>query len=259
MEEWAAALRHGETEAAWDAFITRYRRLIFAAIRHYTHEHDEVMDVFARVCEALRENDLRRLRAYEEPSRPRARFSTWLVTVVHHLTVDWFRGRDGRRRVAAVLSELTSLQQGIFEQVFVERRSHLEAFGLLSAAANPPLSFREFQSELRATYRIVLSGRRGRIFRSFGAAPLAEPSAESEPESVEDAARRQAALEAALNGLSPEDRVAIELHFVHELPAAQIARTLGLPNAKAVYNRVYRALERLRAHFGQSGGRRPDG
>lgn len=43
-------------EAASDLFLDRYRRLIFAAIRHYAQDHDDVMDVFARACEALRED-----------------------------------------------------------------------------------------------------------------------------------------------------------------------------------------------------------
>ena len=96
MEDWTAALDRDDAEAAWDFFISRYRRLIFAAIRHYAQDYDDVMDVFARVCEALREDDLRRLRAYHAQAEHRARFSTWLVTVVRNLTIDWFRGRDGR-------------------------------------------------------------------------------------------------------------------------------------------------------------------
>jgi len=34
MEDWLLPLQQGRTEAAWDAFVTRYRRLIFATIRH---------------------------------------------------------------------------------------------------------------------------------------------------------------------------------------------------------------------------------
>src|SRR6266576_1790416 len=98
MEGWAAELESGKPDAAWDLFLDRYQRLIFAAIRHYAQDHDDVMDVFARVCEALREDDLRRLRAFAAQQDHRARFSTWLVTVVRHLTVDWFRHRDGLRR-----------------------------------------------------------------------------------------------------------------------------------------------------------------
>src|SRR2546430_2078161 len=54
MEDWMAQLQQAGPEAAWDLFLDRYRRLIFAAIRHYAQDYDDVMDVFARVCEALR-------------------------------------------------------------------------------------------------------------------------------------------------------------------------------------------------------------
>src|SRR5437879_7096251 len=97
MDDWVAELRGGRPEAAWDLCLARYRRLIFSAIRHYAQDYDDVMDIFARVCEALRADDLRRLRCYVDQPDHRARFSTWLVTVVRHLTVDWFRHRDGRR------------------------------------------------------------------------------------------------------------------------------------------------------------------
>ena len=55
-----------------------------------------------------------------------------------------------------------------------------------------------------------------------------------------------------------EDRVAVELHVLEELPAADVARLLGLPNAKAVYNRVYRALEVLRGQVERAGLSRED-
>lgn len=47
MESWIGPLEAGDPEAAWDLFIERYKRLIFAAIRRYTGEPDDVMDVFA--------------------------------------------------------------------------------------------------------------------------------------------------------------------------------------------------------------------
>ena len=59
MEDWVAELQQGRPEPAWDMFLSRYRRIVFAAIRHYAQDYDDVMDVFARVCEALREDDLR--------------------------------------------------------------------------------------------------------------------------------------------------------------------------------------------------------
>ncbi len=256
MEDWAAELQQGRPEAAWDLFVTRYRRLIFAAIRHYAHDYDDVMDAFARVCESLREDDLRRLRSWIEQAEHRARFSTWLVTVVRHLTVDWFRHRDGRRRLSAVADGLPALRRRIFEHVFLDHKSHVEAYELLRAGEAPALSFREFQAELRATYRAVTDGRRGRLLRELGAAAPqeAEPDAPTGTEPPES----HAELARALGTLSAEDRTAVQLYVIDELPAEAVAKVLGLPNAKAVYNRVYRALAALREGLERSGTPRED-
>src|SRR5438105_9159639 len=155
MEDWVVELQGGRPDAAWDRFLERYRRLIFAAIRHYAQDYDDVMDIFARVCEALREDDLARLRCYAEQPSHTARFSTWLVTVVRHLTIDWFRHRDGRRRLSAVASALPALRRRIFEHVFLDQRSHIEAYELIRAGEAPTLSFRGFLADLRATYLAV--------------------------------------------------------------------------------------------------------
>jgi DNA-directed RNA polymerase specialized sigma24 family protein len=256
MEDWSAALDRGETAAAWDLFIARYRRLIFAAVRRYAQDYDDVMDVFARVCEALREDDLRRLRAYHAQAEHRARFSTWLVTVVHHLTIDWFRRRDGRHRLPALAERLPPRQRTIFELVFLDGCSHVEAFERLAAREATAITFQEFLRELHATYRAVSDGRRGSLLRELHPAPLADATSQ-EPTAVE-AAERHALLEQALASLDPQDRVVVELYVMEELPAADVARIAGLPNAKAVYNRVYRALAALQLHLEEAGIGRGD-
>ena len=50
----------------------------------------------------------------------------------------------------------------------------------------------------------------------------------------------------------------VELYVIEELPAVDVARIAGLPNAKAVYNRVYRALADLRDWLEAAGVRRDD-
>src|SRR6059058_738130 len=256
VDDWVAELRAGRPEPAWDRFLDRYRRLIFSAIRHYAEDYDDVMDVFAQVCEALRANDLRRLRSYADQTDHRARFSTWLVTVVRHLTVDWFRHRDGRRRISTVAERLPPLQRRIFEHVFLDRRSHAEAYELIRTGETRDLSFKEYQAELRATYRAVTKDRRGGVLRELGAPP--PPDVESDSPHYADRREAREFIARALGALSDEDRVAVELHVVEELPAADVARLLGLPNAKAVYNRVYRALELLRGQFERAGLSRED-
>ncbi len=256
MDDWMAELGRRGPEAAWDLFLDRYRRLIFAAIRHYAQDYDDVMDVFARVCEALRADGLRRLRIYVDQPDHRARFSTWLVTVVRNLTVDWFRQRDGRQRLSTVAEGLPPLQRAIFGCVFLEHRSHVETYERLRAGPAPDLSFRGFLIELRATYRAVTKGRQGTVLRELGAPPPAEESVTGEPEG--EAGERRDVLEQALAGLSADDRLAVELYVLEELPADAVAKVLGLGNAKTVYNRVYRALASLRETLERAGVRRGD-
>jgi DNA-directed RNA polymerase specialized sigma24 family protein len=109
VEAWIKPLNQGDCEAAWALFIERYRRLIFSAIRRSTTDPDDVMDVFARVCEALREDDFARLRRCAATADPERPLSTWLVVVFHNLTIDWLRHRDGRRRLGAFASGLSPL------------------------------------------------------------------------------------------------------------------------------------------------------
>ena len=80
-ERWRAALRAHDVDGAWELFLRQYRRLIFAVIRHFTRDHDEVLEIFADVCGALGDNGLARLEKYWNQPTRRARFSTWLVAV----------------------------------------------------------------------------------------------------------------------------------------------------------------------------------
>lgn len=252
MVEWTAKLEAGDPDGAWDLFVECYRRLIFAAIRHYTTEHDEVMDVFAQVCESLRADDLARLRRYVAQPDHRARFSTWLVTVVRNLTVDWFRHRDGRQRLSAIAAGLPSLQQRIFECVFVDGRSHLETYELLVLTEGRGWSFSAFLRELRATYRVVASRRKGPLMAElWGPAP--PPEEEPAGADAVGQAEQAAGIAEALESLPPDDRLAVQLFVVDDVPAAEVARVIGLPNAKAVYNRVYRALAELRVRLERAG------
>ena len=250
VEQWIAPLEAGDPEAAWDRFIERYRRLIFGAIRHYTAEPDDVMDVFAFVCESLRKDDFARLRrcaAHVDPTRP---FSTWLVVVIHNLTIDWLRHRGGRPRLDTLAASLPPLQQRIFTYVFLEQRSHIEAFELLRSRDGADLSFGGFLKELSATYRASGDGRRGRLVAQLAMPPPDDPASPDDP-AVR--AEQRALLASALDSLPPDDRLAVQLYVVDGMPAEQVAHALGYHNAKTVYNRVYRALAAVRDRFAALG------
>jgi DNA-directed RNA polymerase specialized sigma24 family protein len=56
----------------------------------------------------------------------------------------------------------------------------------------------------------------------------------------------------------PDVRLAVELFIVEGMTAAEVARLVGWPNAKAVYNRVSRALAHIRAGLEREGTGRGD-
>jgi RNA polymerase sigma factor (sigma-70 family) len=63
------------------------------------------------------------------------------------------------------------------------------------------------------------------------------------------------ALEAALGGLEPRDRLLVKLRFEDELPIPAIARALGLPSRFHVYRRLSTVLATLRLALERSGVR----
>jgi RNA polymerase sigma factor (sigma-70 family) len=248
-DRWTTALVAGCDEEAWDLFLAQYRALIFATIRHCTKDNDDVMDAFASLCEALRKDDFARLRqcaARWDSHRP---MSTWIVAVIRNLLIDQWRHRHGRQRPSAARESLPPMQQHIADYVFVRKHSHVEAYELLCSRDGLSLTFREFLRELGATYRSV-------PFERAGFEPAeAEVDPDEDPALVMD---RHARLEEAMSILSAEDRVAVQLYVIEGMPAIDVARILGATGAKAVYNRVYRALSAIRAHLEKAGIRDGD-
>ena len=250
MERWFHELERGHLDAAWEGFLGRYRRLIFGTIRHYAHQPDDVMDVFARVCEALRADGMARLRSYA-PNRT-ARFSTWLVVVIRNLAIDWYRSREGRTRLSAAAARLPALQQTIFREVFLQGRSHAEAYEVIRSRESCDLSFSAFLRELAEVYRSMSGRRAGRLPRELTVRP---PESEQQPDDA-SASEMRRILTDAMAGLGASERLAVQLYVVDELPAAEVARLTGLANAKAVYNCVYRALSTARVELERAGYRR---
>jgi RNA polymerase sigma factor (sigma-70 family) len=259
MEPWLSELEAGRPDNAWDLFAERYRRLILATIRRLVHEHDDVMDVFSGICQVLHADDLARLRRFVDRPAHSARFSTWLVVVVRNLTIDWLRERDGRRR-AVVPGHLSPLQREIYTAVFLEGRSHVEAYELIVTHNAPTLLFSEFLREMRETYRLApkASTELHQKAHAVVRAPNDLPTPMNDPAASAENAEASERISAVLGSLAPDVRLAVELFVVERMGAADVAQALAWPNAKAVYNRVYRALEALRAEFGRAGIRRDD-
>lgn len=256
MEDWLSPLNAGHSEEAWDLFIRRYRALIVATIRRTVRDHDDLMDVFATVCQALSADDFSRLRRYSTASPQRATVATWLVVVVRNLTVDWLRKEHGRSRIVAPDS-LSPLQREIHAAICVDGYSHVEAYEIVRARSGNALTFPAFLREVRTTLLVAPGTNRLSRRNGAGGHPAAELAAEAGADPLETAeATRHIA--AALAGLPADLRLALQLFVIEELPAADVARVVGWPSAKTVYNRVYRALAAIRADLLASGIGRGD-
>jgi RNA polymerase sigma factor (sigma-70 family) len=250
VDSWVALLQAGNSEGAWDALIARYRRLIFASIRRVTNDPDDAMDVFVRVCDTLRADDFRRLRDYTARAAPGTRFSTWLCAVVHNRGIDSVRAREGRPRASAAAQQMAPLQRHIYDRVFLDLRSHVEAYEL-TRATFPALTFRTFLGALRDVYRLV--GREMPVAARTAATSSSETAELDAPPTTDPAVagEREAVLGAAMGALEPDDRLVVQLYVMEGMSAADVAHVVGLSGAKAVYNRVYRALAALRQRLEQ--------
>lgn len=88
-----AATDDDSREEAWRCFVHRFSRLLLHAAHERSNGYDDAMDRYAFVLQALREDEHRRLRAFDPNSG--ARFSTWLVVVAGRLCIDYYRKRYG--------------------------------------------------------------------------------------------------------------------------------------------------------------------
>lgn len=81
-------------EDAWARFLADHSDVVLYVARRMGGGHDEVMDRYAWVLEALRRDDFRRLRGYD--GRGPGPFPTWLIVVTRRLCLDRHRARYGR-------------------------------------------------------------------------------------------------------------------------------------------------------------------
>jgi len=96
LAELLAAGDEEQTERAWDRFLEAYHRLVLHTALRATRNRDAAMDGYSFVLEKLREDDFRRLRAFEGTGR--AKFTTWMVVITRRMVLDHQRSRYGRQR-----------------------------------------------------------------------------------------------------------------------------------------------------------------
>lgn len=208
----------GHEDAAWQAFVERYSRLLLHAVHRTASHYDQAMDRYAFVLERLREDDCRRLRAYSPDGG--GSFATWLVVVARRLCEDLRRHRYGRPQRNGDGDEGQGNGADTHGTLFALRRRLVDMAG----------------EELD---------------------PGRTPHPNANPEREVREAELYAALDAALQSLDERDRLMIKLRFEHELTAREIARMMALPTQFHVYRRLRSRLKTLRRLLEEMGFKEP--
>ena len=105
-------------KAAWDRFVTRYARVIFAAVHRRLgpagrggEVEDVVQEVYLRLCQ----DGFRRLASYD-PAQ--ARLSTWLTVVATRIAIDQLRrGKPPATALDQVPEGLLKVDPVLYERV----------------------------------------------------------------------------------------------------------------------------------------------
>ena len=222
-----------------------------ATIKRLVPDHDDVMDVFSTVCQALSANDFARLKQYSDRSAQSASVATWLVAVVRNLT-DRLAAPARRSAPPQHSDDTLPLQHEIYAAICIGGHSHVEAYEVIRSRGGSPMPFNEFLREVRETNRVAPCPYSVTARRPVNDPPPAEASlAELDPAETRGIGSPAGSRVGFRS--RPMSSWPINLFVVEGMSAADVARLVGWPNAKAVYNRVSRALAHLRAQLEREG------
>jgi len=265
------ALIDRDPDAFWRAFVEGHSGTLLAVLRRYLPDDDLRMDAYLFLLEGLRAEGFRSFRTYVARSRAREiPFEAWLKIVARNLTLDFLRHHKGRRTEPKVVEAMDPASRLLFRSLYWDRMTHAEALETLRARIDPAMRVSDvaaradaIEAALAAAGHPLARGesRRNRRFYSFDdpdartalerdATAAAAGAGLSPPEPADVAVERRERtrwLLQAIRDLSSEDRLLLRLRYEEGLTAAAIAPVVGAPSAKAVYKRLDRLIDTLRA------------
>ena len=217
--------------------------------RRYHLSTDEVQELAADIRVKIIDDDYEVLRKFQGRSALR----TYLVTVVHRHFLSarvtaWGRWRPSvpAQRLGAVAVKLDQLltRDGLTVDEAVQVLCTSE-----QACTEPELRHLAAQLPTR-TRRTILQG--GDHLAELHDPTPAPDAVFARAVQLTEADRIEAALRAALDELTPDDRLIVRLHFYERLKVAEIARLLQRAQ-KPLYRQVERIMEHLRSAMERRG------
>jgi len=238
---------------AWVEFLERYGALIMSTASQFEYERDRVNECFLYVCEQLNDDGFRRLLKFNAAGK--ARFRTWLGSVVFNLCVDWHRREYGRATLLPAISALPAFDQSVYHLVIEQGMGKETCFQSLLA------DFPDLTRELvaRAVVRIytlltprqrwqVTVRNRGRRRTGGGSDPeqierLPDPALGPEAETQRE--QELQALQSALSHLPANQRLLLRLRFQEGLPLRKIAQLKYRGDVNVTWRHIQVAMDAL--------------
>lgn len=201
-------------------------------VQQFEYEQDQVADCFLYACEQLSDDGFRRLQKFNTVGR--ARFRTWLGTVVFNLCVDWHRREYGRATLLPAIAALPAFDQSVYRLVIEQGMDKETCFQTLKADF-PDLTRELVRKAVVRVYSLLTPRQRWQICvanrrRAKARAAFAEERLDYLPDPAigpeVEAQRRQQieTLNSALAQLPTSQRLLVRLRYQEGLTLKQIAR-----------------------------------
>ena len=249
-------LASGKVESAWREFLEHYSPLIMHVVRRYESDQGQVTDCYVHACGELSNDGFRRLLRYQPDGR--AKFQTWLTTVVANLCVDWRRRQHGRFRPIKVIAGLPEVDQLVYRCLYVRGMPRDECLHVLQARF-PALTERGLAEINARLFSLLTPQQRWQLsVRTTSMLPLDEastpdadePNVQPEdpgpgPEELSQSEQERRQLETAMASLPPQQRLLLRLRYQQNLTLEEVARLMRLPDPFRANRQIQAALHAL--------------
>lgn len=243
-------LNSAEAGAAWAEFIDRYTPQIIKIVCQFEYVQNRGNECYLFVCEKLCDHHFRRLQKFN--AKGKANFNTWLGVVVFNLCVDWHRSQFGRVQMLPAISALPAFDRRVYQLSF-EQATPLETCFQILKADFPDLTRQQLSSAISRVHEVLSPRQRWQINlrsrrRGMGVNdcdPDLLPSSEIEPQSDAEMVQSSEDLQQALNQLSQDQRLLLQLRFRQGMTLKQIAEIMRLGDPFRTSRKLQAALDAL--------------
>ena len=216
--------------------------------RRHRLSNEDQEDFAGYVHLELLKDDCAALRKFQN----RSSWETFLAAVIGNLALDFLVQRWGRWRPAAVSQKLGPIAMSLDRLVNRDGHTLEEAIEIVRAKEGARITY----ADLHALWEQLPARQQPAEVSEDAAVELSSSeTAEShiaDSALQEDIKRVEGALHAAFRALAAQDRVMIVLRYVHELPAAEVARVMKI-SVPTIHRRLDRSLKEMRESLFRAG------